>query len=508
MKLSMWMLFDELEAYGATSAIQDGRCELTSVRVFTYEESLSNAYVYIGSAHDFFDNNSEQVLLVHGHDIIFVNKMDVSEVLNRVIRVFDKYREWDERLRKACIDTNAFQAILDVAHEAFQCPMFFGHKNLRIFAITRQYPEEEVYEGWDEVKALGTMPLSLLKKTKVPFDMSKYPDTLDPVAISTAGDSNKFFDYQIRANCYFNGGIWGHLYLYYKKPVVSPTVMQLARYVADIYGEILSKTLGKNVEKYMKYSFLVDMLDGKEKSSEALLNLYWQLQWEESSKLVLYKVTPLPKDYDGVMFDWLCDSIAEKAVNSIVFPYKNSIVVVAQRKDNKQSVLLSNIQSLISLRNYHCGVSYTFIGLKNIVYHYYQAGYAIECSSDPVNRTHFFTDCAFSGFVSFVKTRFSWRSFVMPSLFKLLEIDADQGTEYYKTLYCLLVNKGHCSNTSADLYIHRNTLKYRLDKITQILGTDIYNESMSTYLRFCYEMLKEDFPVTLPERQSDRSISC
>ena len=146
--------------------------------------------------------------------------------------------------------------------------------------------------------------------------------------------------------------------------------------------------------------------------------------------------------------------------------------------------------------------------LKNIAYHFYQAGYAIESCTDPAIRTHYFKDCAFSGFVSFIKTRFSWRSFVMPTLFKLLEIDDEQGTEYYKTLYCLLVNKGHCSNTSADLYIHRNTLKYRLDKITQILGTDITNESMSAYLRLCYEMLLEDFPVTLPERQSDRSINC
>ena len=54
MKLSMWMLYDELEACGATSAIQDGYREITSVRVFSFEESLSNSYVYIGSAHDFF----------------------------------------------------------------------------------------------------------------------------------------------------------------------------------------------------------------------------------------------------------------------------------------------------------------------------------------------------------------------------------------------------------------------------------------------------------------------
>ena len=41
MKLSMWMIYDELEAYGATSAILSGACEITSVRVFSFEESDS-----------------------------------------------------------------------------------------------------------------------------------------------------------------------------------------------------------------------------------------------------------------------------------------------------------------------------------------------------------------------------------------------------------------------------------------------------------------------------------
>lgn len=506
MKLSMWMLFDELEAYGATSAIQDGNCVITSVRVFSFEESLSKSYVYIGSSHDFFGNGNDQVMLVHGHDIIFVNKMDISEVLNRVIQIFDRYRDWDERLQRACLEPNAFQAMLDVAHEMFQCPMFIGHKNLRIYAITQQYPEDEVYEGWDEVKALNTMPMSLMKRVKA-LDKAKYPDTLDPVAMSTADDKSKFFNYQIRANCYFCGNIWGHLYLYYKKPIVSTTIMQLARHTADICGEMLNKSLSKNVEKYMKYSFLVDVLDGKEKAEEVFLNLYWQLNWDVSANLVLYKISALPTVFDSVLYDWLCDNIAEKATNDIVFPYKKSIVVISCQCGNKPPLLLSHILSIIPYGNYHCGVSYTFSGLQNIAYHYFQAGYAIESASDPVNRLHFFKDCSYNGLVHFVKTRISWRSFIMPSLFKLIETDNTQGTEYYKTLYCLLVNKGHSSNTSIDLYIHRNTLKYRLDKITHILETDIQDESVAAYLRFCYALMMDDYPVTLPNRLPDSNSS-
>jgi len=491
----MWILFDELKEHGARASIQDGLREITSVRLFSFDEPLSIEYIYITHASDFYDSERDQILLMHGRDTIFVDGLDLIQALNHVLLIFDKYNDWDSRLRKACLETNHFQAILDIAHDMFLCPMFFGHKNLRIYAITRQYPEDEVYVGWDEVKDLNTMPASLIKKKIYP-NMKKYPETIDPVAIPTSAFERKCFNYQIRANCYLNGNVWGHFYLYYKEPSVSCGVMQLARHVADIYGEILEKTHNKNMERYTMHSFLMDMLDGKEIPDVALLNHYWQKGWDESSELMLFRFTPMSMSNDELLFDWMCNNIAEKAANSIVFPYKNSILIII--RECESSVILPHIESLLSISSYHCGASFPFTGLENIAYYYFQAGYAIECSANPENRLHYFKDYAFAGYAQFIKTHTKWRNFIVPSLFKLIETDRQQDSEYYKTLYCLIVNQGRFNKTSAQLYIHRNTLKYRIEKITQILEMDIFEESVCAYLRFCFALMMEDFPVLLP----------
>lgn len=44
--------------------------------------------------------------------------------------------------------------------------MFFGNRNMHIYAITRQYSKEQVYEEWDDVKALNTMPVRFLERLK------------------------------------------------------------------------------------------------------------------------------------------------------------------------------------------------------------------------------------------------------------------------------------------------------------------------------------------------------
>jgi sugar diacid utilization regulator len=274
--------------------------------------------------------------------------------------------------------------------------------------------------------------------------------------------------------------------------------MQLVRYAADIFGDLLNLSLNKNLEKYEKYSFLVDLLDEKDVPEAAIRNLYFQLDWEEASSLVLYKVSTPPSVYDGALFDWIYDSIAAKAVNEIVFKYNQAIVVITRKNEGKANTVISHLQALFSYANYHCGISYEFTGLNNIASHYFQAGRAIELTRNRGSKFHYFRDCAFDGLVCAVKAGINWRDYVTPSLLSLIDTDASQGTEYYRTLYCLLVNKGHSSNAAAALFIHRNTLKYRLDKITQILDMDVFDENVSSYLRFCYALLREDYPVVMP----------
>ena len=135
--------------------------------------------------------------------------------------------------------------------------MLFGCKNLQIYAITMQYPETQVYEGWDEVKTIKTMPLWLIEYLSTLYQVDQYPVEVDPTVIPT-WPSMKFC-HQIWVNCYLDGAIWGHFLIYYKEKSITPAILQLARHVADTYGVLLNE----RHEKSTMHSWLSDLLDGK-----------------------------------------------------------------------------------------------------------------------------------------------------------------------------------------------------------------------------------------------------
>jgi purine catabolism regulator len=57
----------------------------------------------------------------------------------------------------------------------------------------------------------------------------------------------------------------------------------------------------------------------------------------------------------------------------------------------------------------------------------------------------------------------------------LIEYDAERGTELVKTLRVYLHNGGNKTQTASNLFVHLNTVKYRLRKISELTGADLDN---------------------------------
>ena len=294
MKLSMWIINNDLsEKYTTIPLIVNGERTIESVRLFSYDgiPSGSGRNLYIGVFSDFFKSDcTPRVLLASNYDLIIVEQATVLDIMNDIVLIFDKYREFENKLKVASSSPNMFQDVLDVIHELFKCPMLFGQKDLRILALTKQYTDEQVYDGWEEVKKFYTMPTKLINSSVAP-DMMKYPESIKTVAIPVTKNEHKHFRYQIRSNVYCNNRLWGHLYIYYHKDTVPMSVIQLARYCADIYGYLLDNLVAKDTKsKNNVYAYLSDLLDGKPLDDEKLHIIKWQLDLQPGQKLRLYKI--------------------------------------------------------------------------------------------------------------------------------------------------------------------------------------------------------------------------
>ena len=506
MKLSMWLINHYLKDVFHTIPIISSDttvCSIESVRLFTFESmgDFSTEYVYIGKLSDFFHAQPEQTLLASGDDLIFVDCDDITEVFNEVIKIFDHLRALDQSLRAASLGPDPFQGILNVIHDELRCPMLFGQKDLRIYAITDQYPEEEVYPGWAEICRLRTIPLDYINASVMP-DMSRYPESIPTVAIPVSDGEAKKCAYQIRSNCYCRDEMWGHLYIYYPTKVLDPAVLQLARYFADVYGELLDRIMGRTVSRYAAYTFLVDLIDGKPASEEALDTLRWKQGWEKDQKLCLCRIRPTGSTDNSLFLDFTCGLLSRKATNEIVFPYRQNIVVIAPWEEgDSEPPLLRFAASAISRVRFRCGVSFPFVGLDRVPVAYFQAEYADKRSKDEEGQVFRFDRYAFAGLIEYVRDHIDWRPFISPSLYKLYETDQTGGTEYYKTLFWLLANDMHAADAAGQLYIHRNTLKYRMNRIAELIPDDLTDPNTIQYLHFCTALMLEDYP---PEAQRRR----
>ena len=479
----MWILLDGLSDMEPESQIVGGEMVLEDLRLLSGGGTALEKYVCISG-------DGEQTVLTNSGDAIIISGRGLFEVINRVIEIFEDYRRWDAQLHAAMETELPFQELMDAAHRKFQCPMLFGNVSRRIFAITRQYSKDEVYEEWDEVKALSTMPYHLIerlwKQRFTPGDGDGKSQAVEPVW------EGMHFRHQIRTNCYYNGAVWGHLYLYYGKEQVSPSVLQLAAHVAGLYEQLIKLAASKNSVKSHRYSWLVDILDRLPANEDAISTLLRTMGWDESDELLLYKIATDDRGYDQMMFYWLCDSIAELS-RAIVFPYDSSIVVIVRRAQQQAQYVLERISRMISFNSYHCGISFSFRGLSRIGAYYRQAGCAIASAPDSGGKLHYYRDCMLEGMISEIRTGVpDWREGVRPELAELRRTDERCGRDYYETLRCYLLCDNNISAAAARMHLHRNTLVYRLNKIREALGTDIDGNAARAYLLLCFLLLGGD----------------
>jgi len=70
----------------------------------------------------------------------------------------------------------------------------------------------------------------------------------------------------------------------------------------------------------------------------------------------------------------------------------------------------------------------------------------------------------------------------------LLDNDKQYKTSYYATLYEFVRAGGELSRAAKNLFIHRNTLTYRLNKIADLIHVDLDSDDMRMFLYLSYKM--------------------
>ena len=488
MNISMSILVYELKNLRIEASIDNDGMTIQGVRVLGEGSILTDSFVYISQDTPTEATSADNVVLTHRGNTIFVTGTPFETVLNRIIGIFEKYNNWSIELHSAMYKDDVFQRVLDVAHEVFNTPMFFGHKSRMVFAITRQYTDKDVYEGWDEFKnELKITPhIAKIVQTqgyKPYMDVSRQ-QSLDPL------QPNTIIRYQLRTNIYYEGNIFGHLYIYGYDEKPDNAIWQLAKYVGSIYSEVLQYYGVKNTLRFQELSWVIDAIEGKELTTYQIAHLASLAGAEKYDYFELYKFELNDEKLDNAVL-WLIDQLdnIEKALS---VPYGNAVVMLRYCMKGEEPSDLERIKEILSYCNYDCGISFRFTDIKLIGTAWKQAGLALNYADEIYGKIHLFRDCALLGISQEFMDKTTWKSWIMPELISMVESDSEYGTEYFKTLSSYLENGCSPTATSKALFLHKNTLVYRIKKIESLLDVELNDRAIAEYLHLCCVMIRQN----------------
>lgn len=487
MKLSMWILADWLKEYDMRPRIQDGHTNISGIRFLSgRNKDFAQDQVYIGKAEDLFDDPlyRSSIVLAHERDLILIDNADAEDIINEVLTAIDYYNNWEAQLWEAISSDNSFQQMLNLSDELFDNPSRIVDMQGNVLGISQMFGPNDVNQRWKNMYKTGLVNLSNVSLQVITVEGETLDDWPETPAIYYVTEDGK------RQN-YIAGGIWldeeivaAFLILEYKTPL-SIAHCQLAA----VFCRILKTALMSHSNTYLlqpKTFLLEELLAGARFSEDQHAGLR-RLGIDSPMNLaVLHCVQQkVPAIRNGSMLSL----IRKSPVVNLSVIFEDQIVTITAEASLQTH--LEHILTVINTRHYAIGISLPFYEWDTFPAPYKEACLSCEINSS-IPGIFYCRDYAFELLLSAVDQANEGYHILHPALGLLRQYDKLHATCFYETLYQYLVNERNIAQTCKAMYIHRNTLLYRIKRIMQLIECDLNDLDERLFLLLSYRIAAQD----------------
>lgn len=501
MKINSYILADELKGV-EKSILKSALLEffLTGAVIWQQGLPVREYYVYIMQAEELEElpkghpsltivcigEPKDQPSVCVGADILFVKKYLTPEMLlSMLLKIFEKYRNFESALDKFCREGESFSRLSPVLLSVFDNPILILGQHMEILAAA---------QDGDECR----IPCEY-RKDETDFLLPVFED-----AFRTALQEPD------KASFVTESGI----------PFLAEAVMDEEEMVMGIFllsvtvpftakDRILLWVTGEYLKRLRRVNF-TNRYQGMERMQQALS--LWTGQGEnrlsvrECMSEALARLSWEERDtYICIVLKSAFMGQVRKADIPDYEIFSSYSMIVASGKDifficnlTRLPYGMEKIETDLEHRLENSplfgGISTPFRSFFDYPDYGTQAQAAIRIGSkmDYTRRVSLFRDCALDYIIYE-----GWKSLPMNILLfgglkDLLLHDYIHHTGYYRTLEALFENYMVMSRTASSLGIHISTLKYRVKRISEMLGLDLNNTYNKMYLQSILFLLKQD----------------
>lgn len=476
MRISMWMLANRLEALEPELHIRDDSpCVFRSAR-----KAYSTNCVVV-------QQDGDDVVCEGSGDTIRFHDIGVNEAVEVCQDAFDYYDDWYSTMLEYAQD-HKYEQIINESYPVFHNPLVLINGNCRVLAMSSQYGADEVDEEWNYLKKRGYSSVTAIHQfSSVWYRNLQLDGTQHFRQTESAGNSGISVQIAVHdISC-------GRLTLLEKTRKVNPGDYQLLELLGSILRLPLYEEEGKDADVLPNLNVFESMLSGGQVTPDLVRSQLAYNGWKEDDNYEVYAFSFQDPDPErNEQNEWLlANTLRGQFPNSEAIRLGGKILLICNLTQARQAPPADQIQQIAERNHLLAGVSLARESIYSLRALYDQAAAAIYYGDllHPENRCFRFYDYA----MEFIMESSSLSEAFLalhPDVAVLWKKKIDEKDQLFDTLKAYLNNERSQSKTSGKLYIHRNTLIYRLRKLEEYLHCDMDEVYNRDYMKLSIRMLE------------------
>lgn len=474
---------------------------LIGPRLYQSDTSFHRQYVYLALEEELPSSPPDEhgSLIIIGkapksysksrcHYVEIHEKANIYSLFQQVQQIFEEIYRWKDQLQYALNHDLGIGELCRISLDFFRNPLFIHDAQFNILACPLHVPNMPVW-AFNERTGMETAPLELVNDFKTD---PEYQRTL-------ATHGANMYSASLRGHRVLYVNIWGddnhyqgRLCIDELQTALLPGQFTLAEYfVSVIKIAMMRRNYGIQSFNRPYEQFFEDVLSHTITDTISLQRGLDASGWKMDDSYLCIRLVNDQRKIGYLSIISTCNYIEGKLSDTVAFPYKDGIAILIRNAD--QQDYMPQISYIIREGLLKAGVSNMFHDFKDAYYYYRQAELALEYGSNknPTIWCHHFLDYILDYMLSRGTTELPAHVLCPEGLMYLKVYDLENDTQLYQTLQVFLDNERHATKTAKDLFIHRSTLFYRLDRILEILNLDLENQKSRLYLQMCFHLLED-----------------
>ena len=472
MKLSMSMVESRLIGYEVESNIDDDSRTIRGMRLISEQQvEFSREYIYIGQAADFLDDPryASAFILASGRNNIVCQGCDYETLLNDVLGAFDFYNEAEERLLVAASRHAQLKDMMPTVEEMLPDPfVVFGIDGSVLASVNaEQIPSQRMRRNVIErqnLSADGIGGYFVDEAGVVHHDLTAVP-------LSMRDDE---------------GYAAVSMYIYQESEPIGFAMHFPSSKKADVLAQAIDSVIAKHLAQSEEFTnaysphqslrlALAELMGGGRVSEEATERL--AVAVGGNAGLVVISVASLVIQ-NRTQRLLLANEVEESRVACVACELEEAVAFLATVENAE--ALVEQIALRFNSKSLALGVSMPVAGFGRLQSAYRQAVFARD--SSPSAGIRHCRHLALPFLIGVLQKESVARDLLHPALGILESYDTENGTDLLETLRAYVETGCSQSETAQKLYVHLNTLKYRLRRIGELTGIDFRDRENMFYI--------------------------